>query len=105
MTLPDAPCSVTGMTQTSKATCGDCGTDVSRGALIVSTVICKVAVETLCCVPIGPGWSDCALGFMERAARALGAEVEDHGHGHADVFVDDDHFVKIVPRFGPISAR
>ena len=83
-----------------KAPCGDCGTDANAagGALIVSTVIGKAVTEAICCT-VNAG---CAAGFLRRASDVLHAEIEIHGHGYAEVFVDDTHYVKISPTFGPV---
>lgn len=91
----------------SKATCADCGIDVSAGALIVSTVIGPNVLEALCCHDPRDGRntlavSACMAGFLDRAATLLHAPVEHHGNGYAEVFVDDTHYVKISPSFGPV---
>lgn len=92
------------------AACADCGTDVNapgaRG-LIVSTVIGKAVTEAICCHdPLDSSAtlavSACMAGFLDRAAGLLHAPVEHHGGGYAEVFVDDTHYVKISPAFGPI---
>lgn len=81
------------------APCADCGIDANvAGALIVSTVIGSAVTEAICCT-VSPA---CLAGFLTRAHGVLGAPIENHGHGYAEVFVDDTHFVKISPAFGPI---
>lgn len=87
-----------GMTETSKAKCGDCGTDVSQGALIVSTVVGTATSEALCCT-VDPA---CMGGFLRRARQVFGAPIQVHGGGYAEVFVDDNHFTKISPSSGPV---
>lgn len=88
------------------ATCGDCGLNTDK-ILIVSTVIGKSVVETLCCHDPRDSAdtlavSACMAGFLDRAAAVLHATIEHQGHGYAEVFVDDDHFVKISPTSGAI---
>lgn len=82
------------------APCADCGTDVNAPGvqgLIVSTVIGKVVTEVISCS--APA---CMDGFLDRAAAVLGAPADRYGHGYAEVVVDDTHYVKISPAFGPI---
>jgi hypothetical protein len=65
--------------------------------LIVSTVIGKATSGSVSC-------RNCVGGFLERAAAVLHAPIEDHGHDYAEVFVDDTHYVKVTPTFGPVLA-
>lgn len=96
------------MTQTSIAprTCPDCGVDVSAGALIISTVVGPNVMENVCCVPVGVAdtldGNTCMARFLLRASNLLHAPIEWYGHGYAEVFVDDNHFLKISPSFGPL---
>lgn len=97
------------MTQTQypKAPCGDCGADANvAGALIVSTVIGKAVAETICCTPANVATTldgnTCVARFLLRASDVLHAPIQFHGGGYAEVFVDDTHYVKIGPAFGPI---
>lgn len=87
-----------GMREAGKAKCRDCGVDVSQNALIVSTVVGKVVTEALCCTTNAA----CFDGFLDRASRVFHAPIEIYGGGNAAVFVDDNHFTKISPSFGPV---
>lgn len=88
-------------------TCPDCGENVSDGALIVSTVIGPNVLENICCIPANIGTTldgnTCMARFLVRASTLLHAPIEWAGGGYASVFVDDDHFVKISPTFGPLT--
>jgi hypothetical protein len=92
-----------------KAPCADCGVDANvTGALIVSTVIGPNVLEAICCAPANVATTldgnTCMARFLLRASAALHAPIQFHGHGYAEVFVDDTHFVKISPAFGLVLA-
>lgn len=78
------------------AVCQDCHQH-SEDMHLVSTVIGKA-------VTVVPSCPACLRGFAERGSAVLRAPIEDHGHGYLEVFVDDTHYVKTSPTFGPVLA-